>query len=130
MVEGGNNHFNFNMTAINLANDTCCCKETPSLTGWNLDIFYPHCTGINKVVFLLAMYAFLTSLCETQIICCKHASMCCVNWKVLSVEAYIAWQFFFLKTSFRWSAGKNNPDFVPAMNGVSLQQHLPCDHLF
>ena len=36
------------------SNCRCCHQETPSTTGWNLDIFYPHYTGISKVVFLSA----------------------------------------------------------------------------
>ena len=35
------------------ASSTCCCKETPSTTGWNHYIFYPHYTGIRKGFFFL-----------------------------------------------------------------------------
>ena len=53
---------------VDLYNRRCCCKETPSKTGWNLDNFYPHYTAISKVVFQSATCAFLTSVC-----CVKRA---------------------------------------------------------
>ena len=40
----------------------------------------------------------------------KRASVCCANWISLSVKGvYI---LHFLKTTFEWSVGKNNPDIV------------------
>ena len=44
-------------------NSRCCCKETPSTAGWNLDNYYLQYTAISKVVFLLARCTFLTSVC-------------------------------------------------------------------
>ena len=72
---------------MNPINSSCCCKETPSTAGWKLDIFYPHCTGIRKVVFLLATYASSNKrmLSETHIFI-ANASVCSVNWIALRVK--------------------------------------------
>ena len=61
-----------NISALQF-NSVCCCKETPSTTRWNLDIFYTHYTGISKVVFLSATYTFLTSVCYVKCAYLKQA---------------------------------------------------------
>ena len=48
-------------------------------------------------------------LCELNCVKCRGCIYCIPS---------------FLKTTFRWSTGKNNPDFRPAVDCVSLQQHL------
>ena len=69
------------------SNSRCCCKETPSTTGCNVDIFHLHYTGTSKVVFLSATYAFLTSVhCVKHAYYSKRARVCCANWIALRVE--------------------------------------------
>ena len=37
-------HYLYSYWYFNL-NSRCCCEETVPTSGWNLDIFNPHCTG-------------------------------------------------------------------------------------
>ena len=65
----------------------CCFKETPSTTGWNHDIFYPHYTEISKVVFLPVQTHFIkVYVVWNAHIYSKCASVCCANWIASSVE--------------------------------------------
>ena len=52
-------------------NSTCCCKETPSTTGCNHQIFYPHYTGISKVV--VVFFSARTHAFHTRVCCVKRA---------------------------------------------------------
>ena len=108
-------------------NSTCCCKETPSTTGWNHKslYFYPHYTGISKVVFPSVRTHFLQAyVIWNARIYCKPASVCCANWIALSVEGIYCMTDLFLKTTFEWSAGKNNHDFAQPL--MFRYSHIWC----
>ena len=106
-------------------NSRCCCKEMPSTTEWNHNIFYPHYTVINKVVFMPETHAFHASVCCVKrahlLQACKH--MLCELDRV-KCRGRILHERAFLKTTFEWSVGKNNPENSPAVDSVFLQQHL------
>ena len=102
-----------------LSNSRCPCKETPLTTGWKLHIFTRTLLWPEKL--------FPQSVDNARYDRhSKSVSVCYANWIELSVWAYTSilhdrgFFFFFLKTTFGWSAGKNNPDFVHFVNGVSL----------
>ena len=78
-----------------LTNSRCCCKETPSMTGWNHAIFYPQWN--QQCCCSASTHAFHTSiLCETCIYI-KRASVCCANWIALSIEGIYCMTEFFWK---------------------------------
>ena len=64
------------------ANNRCCCKETLSMAGWNLDNFYLHYTGISKVANvrisnkrMLIIYSKHV-LCELDCVKCRGRIYC------------------------------------------------------
>ena len=52
-------------------NSRCCCKETPSVTGWNLDNFNLHYTGNRQTYFFVSN----TCISNKRILCETHASI-------------------------------------------------------
>ena len=63
-------------------------------------------------LFLLVRMHFIQAYVVWNVcIYSKGTSVCCANWIELSAGGVLHDRAF-LKTTFEWSAGKNNPDFV------------------
>ena len=87
-------------------------KETSSTTGWNHYIFYHTILESAKMFFLPVHTHFIQAYVVWNArIYSKRPSECCANWIALSVKGIYCITAF-LKTTFKWSTGKNNPDFV------------------
>ena len=97
------------------------------MTRWNLDNLYPHYTGISKVVFLSIMNTFLKSVCCVKHAYLKQAHKCVLcELDCVKCRRCINCMTIFLKTTFGWSAGKNNSDFIQPLMAFRYSNICYC----
>ena len=99
-----------------ITNSRCYCKEKPINDRKKLWYFFTctiiYNTGISRVVFLPVRISHKRMLCETRAIIARAQAYALRTGLRWMSRAYNTWQSFFFKTTFEWSACKNNIDFV------------------
>ena len=123
--DGVNNStsLNYDLSSCIANNSRCCCKEMPSTTGWNHDL--PALYWNQQSCFSAGNVRIPCKriLCETRALIASKRML--YELDCIKCRGRILHDEALLKTTFVWSAGKNNPDFISKVKRSKIYPIYP-----